>query len=95
VEQRLLAPAALRPGAAQPQGRAPLTIHRRREEREGGTQGHRQVCGGPESRARGNYRGAGGEAADAVAERPNLSAAAAACVPSASRGERKMERARR
>jgi hypothetical protein len=68
-----------------------LTFHRRREERErerGRTQGHRPVCGGPEARARGDWREAGGETADAVAESPILSAAAAAVtrVPSATKG---------
>jgi hypothetical protein len=54
--------------------RAPF--HRKEErEREAGTQGRRPVCGGPEARARGDWREAGGEAADAVAESPITRAA--------------------
>lgn len=52
-------------------------------------QGHRPVCGRPEVRARGDWRDAGGEAADAVDESPSLSAAGAAgvaCVPTAGKG---------
>jgi hypothetical protein len=83
VEQRLLAPAALRLRAAQPPGSGAVDdqleaggeIEREREAR---TQGHRPVCGGPEARARGDWEETGGEAADAVAEITGLSAAA--CV---------------
>jgi hypothetical protein len=88
VEQRLLAPAALRPRAAQPPGpnavdNPPVAGGEREREREARTQGHRPVCGGSEARARDDWREAGEEAADAVAEIPSLSAAADACVPSA------------
>jgi hypothetical protein len=89
VEQRLLAPTALRQRAAPPP--APGAVDDTPEagrEKEARTQGHRPVCGGTEARARVDWREAGGEAADAVAESPSLSAAAAAvaCVPSASKG---------
>jgi hypothetical protein len=89
VEQRLLAPAALRPLAAQPPGLGavddPPEAGRERGAR---TQGHRPAFGGPEARARGDWREPGGKTAAAVAESPILSAAAVtvACVPNASKG---------
>ena len=82
VEQRLLAPAARRPRAAQPQGpgavNGPAEVEGEREVR---TQGRRPVCG---VRRRGREAGVG--AADAAAEPgtapPSLSARAQAPPPS-------------
>jgi hypothetical protein len=90
VEQRLLAPAALRLRAAQPPvpGTVDVPPEAGGARDIGRTEGHRLVCGGPEARARGDWREAGGETADAVAESPILSAATAAVtrVPSATKG---------
>jgi hypothetical protein len=76
AEQRLLAPAALRPGAVDDPPEAG-------GEREARTQDHRPVCGGPEARTSGERRA---EKPDPVGDSPILSAAAVACVPSASKG---------
>jgi hypothetical protein len=60
VEQRLLTPATLRPRAAQPLG--PGAVDDPPEgvgEIEARTQGHRPVCGGPESGVEGARRLAG------------------------------------
>jgi hypothetical protein len=56
-------------------------IQRKREEKER----HARRVTGQCAEDRRQGREAGGEAADAVAESPSLSAAAVACVPSASR----------
>jgi hypothetical protein len=78
VGQRLLVP-ALRPSAVDDPPEAG-------GEREARTQGNRPACAGPEARARGDWREAGGEATDAAAESTRLGAVAVACVPSASKG---------
>jgi hypothetical protein len=82
VEQRLLAPAVLRPCATQPPG--PGAVYDTPE--SGKRERHaRRITGRcAEDRRRG--RDAGGEAAEVAAESPSLSAAPVACVPSASKG---------